>query len=112
MDIRKLKNERRELKQKLFTIRRFVEGEQVKLNSELKELKKIYEELPGFTYWSDFPEKWDIGDPNSVKKGAYAFNAIDSDNYKKAFGKSYETIVHKVLEDKTIVEDEIIKPNN
>jgi hypothetical protein len=93
-----LREERRLIKQKLFTIRRFVEGEFVKLNQELRELKKTYEELPGFTKWSDFPDRWDIGDPNSVKKGAYAFNEIDSDNFKKSFGKPYETIVHKTMD--------------
>jgi hypothetical protein len=107
-----LKEERKLIKQKLFTIRRHIEGEQVKLTSELRGLKKTYESLPGFTNWSEFPDRWDIGDPHSVKKNAYAFNEIDSKNFKKAFGKPYETIVHKVLEDKTITEEEIIKPNN
>jgi hypothetical protein len=107
-----LKEERKLIKQKLFTIRRSVEGEFVKLNSELRELKKTYESLPGFTSWSDFPEKWDIGDPYSVKKGAYAFNEIDSNNFKKAFGKPYETIVHKTVEEKNDEEEQILKPNN
>jgi hypothetical protein len=88
--------ERRELKQKLFSIRRYVEGEQVKLNAELRKLKKTYEDLPGFTTWSDFPEKWDIGDPYNVKEQAYAFDEIDSENFKKAFGKPYETIINKI----------------
>jgi hypothetical protein len=87
--------ERRELKQKLFTIRRYVEGEQVKLNSELRDLKKTYECLPNFTSWSGFPELWDIGDPYSVKKTAYVFDELDAENFKKAFNKPYETIVHK-----------------
>jgi hypothetical protein len=91
------KEERRELKQKLFTIRRFVEGEQVKLNPELKQLKQTYESLPGFTSWSDFPEKWDIGDPHSVKINAYAFDETDAENFKKAFGKPYETIINKTI---------------
>jgi hypothetical protein len=93
------KEERRQLKQKLFTIRRYVEGEQVKLNSELRELKRIYEQLPGFSKWSDFPERWDIGDPYSVKGDAYAFDNIDAENFKKAFGKSYETIIQKTIID-------------
>jgi hypothetical protein len=38
------REERKQLKQKLFKIRRFVEGEKgVKLDSELKELKEQYE---------------------------------------------------------------------
>ena len=82
----------------------------VKLNSELRELKKLYESLPGFTTWSDFPDRWDIGDPNSVKKYAYAFSEVESKNFKKAFGKPYETIVHKTIEDS--VNEEILKPNN
>jgi hypothetical protein len=105
------KEERKLIKQKLFTIRRNVEGEFVKLNSELRELKKTYETLPGFTNWSDFPEKWDIGDPYSVKKEAYAFSEIDSKNFKKAFGKPYETIVHKTIEEKN-EQEQILKPNN
>lgn len=107
-----LKEERKLIKQKLFTIRRYVEGEFVKLNTELRDLKGIYESLPGFTSWSDFPEKWDIGDPNSVKKNAYAFNEIDAENFKKAFGKPYETIIHKTVEDKNfdVVNENIIKP--
>jgi hypothetical protein len=106
-----LKEERKLIKQKLFTIRRHEEGEFVKLNTELRELKKTYESLPGFTSWSDFPDRWDIGDPNSVKKGAYAFDEIDSKNFKKAFGKPYETIVHKTVEEKD-GNDQILKPNN
>lgn len=89
--------ERKLIKQKLFTIRRFTEGENVKLNKELKDLKKIYENLPGFTSWSDFPEKWDIGDPYKVKKNAYAFDNLDSENFKRAFEKPYETIVSKLI---------------
>lgn len=87
------KEERKKLKQKLFTIRRFVEGESVKMDSELKELKKRYESLPNFTNWSDFPEKWDIGDPNKVKEHSFAFNEIDELRHKKTLGQSYETIV-------------------
>jgi hypothetical protein len=89
------KQERKTIKQKLFTIRRFTEGENVRLDGDLKELKKTYESLPGFTSWSDFPEKWDIGDPNHVKKGAYIFDDVDAENFKKAFGKPYETIINK-----------------
>jgi len=95
MDIRTLQLERKEIKQKLFFIRRFTEGENLKLDKELKELKKTYESLPNFTSWSDFPEKWDIGDPYSVKKTAYIFDEIDAENFKKAFGKPYETIINK-----------------
>jgi len=89
------KEERRQLKQKLFTIRRFTEGELTKIDKELRELKKTFENLQGFTSWSDFPEKWDIGDPHNVKKTAYAFDELDVENFKKAFGKPYETIIHK-----------------
>jgi len=106
-----LKEERKLLKQKLFTIRRYVEGEFIKLNTELRDLKKTYESLPGFTSWSDFPDRWDIGDPHSVKKGAYTFNEIDSKNFKKAFGKPYETIIHKTIEEDS-QEETILKPNN
>ena len=74
-------------------------------------MKKTYEVLPNFTKWSDFPDRWDIGDPYSVKKTAYAFIEIDTKNFQKAFGKPYETIVHKVLDDKMINEEEIITPN-
>jgi hypothetical protein len=105
-----LKEERKLIKQKLFTIRRYVEGEQVKLNSELRDLKKIYESLPGFTNWSEFPDRWDIGDPHSVKSNAYAFNEIDSKNFQKAFGKPYETIVHKVMETNDDNLENVLKP--
>lgn len=105
-----LKEERKLIKQKLFTIRRYMEGEYIKLNPELIELKKTYEALPGFTNWSEFPDRWDIGDPHSVKREAYAFNEIDSKNFKKAFGKPYETIIHKTIEE-NIDEQEILKPN-
>jgi hypothetical protein len=111
MITQELKEERKLIKQKLFTIRRNVEGEFVKLNTELRELKKVYEELPGFTNWSDFPDRWDIGDPHSVKKGAYAFNEIDANNFKKSFGKPYETIVHKTVEESK-ENEQIIKPSN
>ena len=95
MELKTLQQERKELKQKLFFIRRFTEGENVKLDKELKELKKKYESLSNFTSWSDFPEKWDIGDPHSVKRNAYTFDKLDSENFKKAFGKPYETIILK-----------------
>jgi len=88
-------DERRQLKQKLFHIRRYVEGEPVKLDTELRELKKKYEKLPNFTSWSGFPELWDIGDPHRVKLNSYAFDESDVENFKRAFDKPYETIVHK-----------------
>lgn len=90
------RQERRELKQKLFRIRRYVEGENVKLDKELKELKKDYEEAPNFTRWEDFPEKWDIGDPHCVKRGSWG-NEIDQINFQKAFNKPYSQIILKTL---------------
>lgn len=99
------RNERRELKQKLFFIRRYMEGEYLKLNAELKDLKAQYEALEGFTSWSDFPERWDIGDPNKVKANSYAFSAVDTLNVQKICGKSYDTIVH--LEQKAKSKQEI-----
>jgi len=94
-----LREERKLLKQKLFSIRRHVGGEHVRLTPELRELKSFYESLPNFTKWSDFPEKWDVGDPNSVKKNSVTFNDVDKANREKILGKSYETIVHLVYED-------------
>ena len=91
------RDERRTLKQKLFSIRRIVEGEVITLTKELRELKKKFEELPGFTKWSDFPEKWDIGDPYSVKMGVWG-NEVDRRNFEKAFGKSYYHIIKKEIE--------------
>lgn len=88
------RQERRTLKQKLFAIRRHIEGEDVKLNKELKELKAQYEAIPGFTSWSGFPEKWDIGDPYEVKQGVWG-NEVDQRNFERAFGKSYNEIVFK-----------------
>ena len=91
------RQERRELKQQLFFIRRYVEGENVKLDQKLKDLKKKYEELEGFTSWSEFPDRWDIGDPNKVKMGVWG-NEVDKINFEKAFGKPYETIIHKTIQ--------------
>lgn len=87
------KEERKALKQKLFTIRRFTEGEKVRLDQELKDIKTFYESQPNFTTWSDFPEKWDIGDPNKVKEHSFAFNELDKEKFRKVLGQSYETIV-------------------
>jgi hypothetical protein len=87
------RQERKHIKQQLFRIRRHVEGEPVKLDKELRDLKKKYEVLPGFTSWSDFPDKWDIGDPYGVKTNAFAFDEIVAENFRKAKGKPYETIV-------------------
>jgi len=93
------RKERRELKQKLFFIRRLLEGQPLKLDAELQALKKQFEEMPGFTCWEDFPEKWDIGDPNKVKEATLrgndkAFNDLDKQNVEKILGKPYFTIVH------------------
>lgn len=104
------RHERRMLKQQLFHIRRFVEGEKgVKLSDEHKELKKKYEKLDGFTSWSDFPELWDIGDPNRVKSVYLSVNDpmvtdTDKGNYSRLQGKSYETIVPLVVDEKEEVE--------
>jgi hypothetical protein len=98
------RQERKELKQKLFKIRRFIEGEKgVKLDSELKELKIKYEENPAFTNWEDFPEKWDIGDPNGVKAGYIAdfnpsLNDVDRHNYLLIQNKTYDDIVFLIRE--------------
>lgn len=94
MATREQRQERKLLKQKLFYIRRHIEGEDIELTAEHKKLKKEYEALPNFTSWSGFPDKWDIGDPNSVKDGAWG-NEVDRRNFEKAFGKSYQDIVSK-----------------
>lgn len=94
MSFEEARLERRDLKQKLFQIRRFMEGERIVLDAELKRLKKFYEALEDFTDWSDFPEKWDIGDPNMVKAGSYGLTELDKSNAERKFGKSYETIIH------------------
>lgn len=87
------RQERKALKQQLFTIRRYVEGERVKMTKELKDLRAKYEALPNFTRWQDFPDKWDIGDPHGVKDGAFAFDELMARNFKKARGKGYDVIV-------------------
>lgn len=89
------RQERRALKQKLFAIRRFIEGEEVEMTPELKKLKKQYESDPAFTSWSHFPERWDIGDPYSVKKTSFSFDDVDKRNFERAFGKPYSEIVFK-----------------
>lgn len=91
------RQERRELKQQLFRIRRYIEGENVKLDEGLRKLKKEYEENPRFTCWSDFPEKWDIGDPHSVKRGSWG-NETDLENFTRAFDKPYTAIIIKKVE--------------
>jgi hypothetical protein len=88
------RQERRQLKQKLFAIRRWYEGDDVVLTDELKTIKKRYESNKNFTSWSDFPEKWDIGDPFGVKQTAAVFNDVDKANYQKILGKSYGTIIN------------------
>lgn len=97
-DQKQLRIERRELKQKLFTIRRFIEGEDVTLDTELEALKEQYEAADGFTSWSDFPELWDIGDPFGVKASYIVDNDpslsdIERGNYARLQGKPYEEIV-------------------
>lgn len=94
MTTREQRQERRQLKQKLFYIRRFLEGEDIRLSPEHKKLKAAYEALPEFTGWSGFPDKWDIGDPNRVKEGAWG-NEVDRRNFEKAFNKTYLDIVSK-----------------
>lgn len=96
------RQERRQLKQKLFTIRRWYEGEDVELTDELKAIKKRYEASKSFTSWSDFPEKWDIGDPFGVKQTAAVFNDVDKANYQKMLGKSYGTIVKMAQTDEDL----------
>jgi hypothetical protein len=96
MATKEQRHERRELKQKLFHIRRFVEGEQVKLSAEHRKLKSEYESFPDFTGWSGFPDKWDIVDPNRVKIGAWG-NEVDRRNFEKAFDKTYKDIINKEM---------------
>ena len=93
MDFQSARIERRELKQKLFTIRRYMEGENIELDAELRRVKKLYESLPGFSDWSDFPERWDIGDPYSVKRESPTFSDVDAEMAARKFGKGYNTIV-------------------
>lgn len=93
------RDERRQLKQQLFKIRLFIEGDGKPIGKELKALKKKYESNPKFTSWSDFPEKWDIGDPNGVKSvylQDMSPSVTDSDrrNYRKIQNKSYDDIVY------------------
>jgi hypothetical protein len=90
------RQERRQLKQKLFLIRRFIEGEDVTLTPEHETLKAAYEKQPNFTNWSDFPERWDVGDPHRVKKGSYG-NEVDQMNFSRAFGKPLTEIISKVV---------------
>lgn len=92
------RRERRGLKQRLFTIRRFVEGEVVDLPPDLFELKARFEAKPGFTSWSDFPERWDVGDPHGVKQSAYASTDADRENIRRIQGKSLDDIVKLVRE--------------
>ena len=98
VDLKQKRIERRTLKQQLFTIRRFVEGEDVELTAELEALKAEYEAIPGFTSWSDFPELWDIGDPYGVK-AAYivdndpSISDAERGNYQRLQGKPYSEIV-------------------
>lgn len=88
------RHERRMLKQKLFKIRLIEEGRDIPLTQELAELKEEYESMRNFTSWHDFPERWDIGDPNEVKRGSPVFNDTDKDNLEKILGKPYSFIVH------------------
>lgn len=89
---------RKTLKQKLFSIRRFVEGDSsVEMSDELSELKDWYENVPGFTSWSDFPEKWDVGDPHRVKEASFSFNDVDKRNFERSFNKEYTEIVFKEI---------------
>lgn len=94
------REERRTLRQKLFFIRRFMEGHRLKLDGELQDLKKKYEEMPGFTGWDGFPEKWDIGDPNRVREHMECFNDIDRMNIEKILDKPYDNIISMVTKDK------------
>lgn len=95
------REERRTLKQKLFTIRRYVEGENVKLTKEMRELKAKYESTEGFSSWSDFPHVWDIGDPNFVKKGSPAFSSAEYQNFQRIAGQPYDAIVRLEIPPKT-----------
>lgn len=93
MNFVEARNERRNLKQKLWKIRLFVEKEIRYLDPEIRELKAKYEALPNFTSWSGFPEEWDIGDPNKVKSKMKPTSKTEAENFRKISGKSYETIV-------------------
>jgi hypothetical protein len=106
MDYTEARLERRTLKQKLFQIRLFIEGDLEELTNELQDLKDQYEASDGFTTWSDFPDKWDIGDPNGVKRGSFAFNDVDKRNFKRIDGVPYDTIVHLETPDGTNVGEE------
>lgn len=85
--------ERRTLKQKLFYIRRAVEGEPLHLNAELIELKTQYEAHPKFTKWTDFPERWEIGDPYNTKESNPQFNDVDRLNLERILGKPYSEVI-------------------
>jgi hypothetical protein len=88
------RHERRQLKQKLFKIRLAEEGADIELTQELLDLKEEYESMRNFTSWQDFPDRWDIGDPNEVKKGSPIFNDVDKENLNRILGKPYSFIVH------------------
>jgi hypothetical protein len=92
--MREERRERKKLKQQLFTIRRWFEGENVVLTDELLAIKRRYENLPEFSNWSGFPERWDIGDPFGIKKGGSFLNEIDLRNANKIAGKNYASIIH------------------
>jgi hypothetical protein len=94
VDWAEARQERRKLKQQLFKIRRKLEGADITLTEEQLALKAKYEKMRGFTSWHDFPEHWDIGDPNEVKRGSPCFNDIDRNNLEKILGKPYDYIVH------------------
>lgn len=99
MSFKNDREERRNLKQKLFQIRLFVEGDRESLTSELKKLRQKYEKQENFTSWSDFPEKWDIGDPKGVKSGYInmddpSLSPVDKANFKKLQGREFEEIIH------------------
>jgi hypothetical protein len=95
------RNERRNLKQRLWKIRLFVEKEVRYLEPELRELKAKYEALPNFTSWSGFPEEWDIGDPNKVKSKLKPTSKTEAENFNRISGKSYETIVKLDTQEKS-----------
>lgn len=106
------RQERRKLKQALYKIRLKEEGKDIELTNEHLKLKKQYEALEGFTSWKDFPDKWDIGDPYSVKKRGYIFDDIDKKNYEKIAGKPYLSINKldgKEEDNKIILEKENLK---